>query len=113
MLTLGKHTITDEDLAVIAHVVHNETPEQWAQRAYDNPRFGITTVRAKIGRHRSSYEAAKDSPEYKNAQQRMAEAASQHEVDKVAGRARKKRRQDEEDARIKKLVADEVARLVG
>ena len=93
MITLGTFVVTDEDLAVIAHVVHNETPEEWATRAFNYPKGGEAAVRAKIARHRDSYLAAKDSPGYKTAVERAADK-------RVADQARMGRRRA--DARARK-----------
>ncbi len=75
MITLGTTTISDEDLAIIAHKVHNETPEDWATRAFNYPKGGIGAVLGKIARHRDAYLAAKDAPGYQTAAERMAERA--------------------------------------
>ncbi len=70
MITLGTLIVTDEDLAIIAHAVHNETPEEWATRAYTYTNGDVRAILGKIARHRDSYIAAKDDPEYKTAAER-------------------------------------------
>lgn len=70
MITLGNLTVTDDDLAVIAHVVCNETPEAWATRAFGCG--GEAMIEAKIARHLSSWLAAKDDVGYKTAAEKMA-----------------------------------------
>ncbi len=92
MITLGNLTVSDEDLAVIAHVVHNETPEEWATRAFNYPKGGEAAVIAKIARHRAGYLAAKDAPGYQTAAERMearrvvSQAASDKSRDDAAAR---------------------------
>ena len=92
MITLGTTVITDEDLAVIAHKVHNETPEDWATRAFNYRKGGIEAVLGKIARHRAAYLAAKDAPGYQPAAAREAQRA-------VEAQARADQAQADYDAR--------------
>ena len=82
MITLGTLVVSDEDLAIIAHVVHNETPEQWATRSFNH--LGKSSVISKIARHRASYLAAKDTPGYQTAAQRMTERRDAAEAQAAA-----------------------------
>ena len=100
MIQLGTLTISNEDLAVIAHVVHNETPEDWATRAFAH--LGETSVLGKIERHRTSYLAAKDTLGYQTASERMIERRNNANADLAAMRT--KHAQDTV-ARIAKLNA--------
>ena len=110
MIKLGNLTVSDEDLAVIAHVVHNETPEEWATRAYHYPKGGEAAVRAKIARYRDSYLAAKDDPEYKPAAERMSDrdAFDQAAIERM--RTDDEARKAAEDKALDDKIAAEVAR---
>lgn len=112
MITLGSLIVSDEDLAVIAHVVHNETPEEWATRAFNYPKGGEAAVVGKIARHRASYLAAKDEPGYQTAAQRMEirrvaseAAAAQSQADAVA-------RKIADDAALDVRIEAEVTRQI-
>ena len=114
MITLGSTIITDEDLAVIAHVVHNETPEDWATRAFNYPKGGIAAVLGKIARHKDKYLAAKDAPGYQTAAERTAQRAVEAQERAEEARSEQEARdaafKTAEDARIKGLITAEVAR---
>ena len=64
--------LTDEEMAIIGHVVVD--PEAWVQHAYAT--VGPEAVEAKIARYRPEYEAAKDVEGYKNRVARDAELKS-------------------------------------
>ena len=110
MIILGTTTISDEDLAVIAHKVHNETPEDWATRAFNYPKGGIAAVLGKIARHRDSYLAAKDIPGYQTAAERMAQRAVEAQTRLDQSRVDEAAREAAEEARINGLITAEVAR---
>ena len=110
MITLGTTVITDEDLAVIAHIVHNETPEDWATRSFNYPKGGIGAVLAKIARYRDAYLAAKDAPGYQTAAERMAQRALEAQARADQVRADGEAFKIAEEARIKGLITAEVAR---
>ena len=97
MIQLGNLTLSDEDLAVIAHVVHNETPEEWATRVFNYPKTGAPAIVAKIAQYRESYLAAKDEPGYQTAAQHMEDrrTADQARLDK-----------NRNDAAARKIVVD-------
>ncbi len=101
---------SEEDLAIIAHVVETESPEEWALRVFNYPKGGEAAVRAKIARHREDYLMAKDAPGYKSAAERADQRrAGQRAVDaKIEAdfAARKER----EEAAFNSMVAEEVAR---
>lgn len=112
MITLGNLTVTDEDLDIIAHVVHNETPEAWATRAFNYPKGGVAAVINKISRYRESYLASKDDPGYQTAAERMAERRDEADIRAADNKARAvtKAAEDEEalDARINAEVARQI-----
>ncbi len=103
-IQLGNLRVSDEDLAVIAHVVHNETPEAWATRAFNYPKGGEAAVKGKIARHRASYLAAKDRAGYQTAAQKMAARDTTRQTladqNKLAGAAEKGADAATLDARI-------------
>lgn len=84
-------TLSDEDLAVIEHVVIDDPSRQPGQRvgeAWANRTFevlgvnGPAAVAAKVNKHRAAYLAAKTQAEangvpYKNAAEREADAAAE------------------------------------
>ena len=115
MIILGTLTLTDEDLAVIAHIVHNETPEEWATRAFNYPKGGEAAVRGKIARHRDSYLAAKDAPDYKTAAEKEADkrTSDQIHLDQMRAdtRARKAAEESALDARIAAALARQIAAI--
>ena len=110
MIQLGDLTVSDEDLAVIAHVVHNETPEAWATRVFNNPNIGVAAVVAKIAKYREGYLAAKDEPGYQTAAERMEDrrAADQARSDK--SRDDTAARKITDDAALDARIAAEVTR---
>ena len=112
MIQLGNFIVSDEDLAVIAHVVEDETPEQWVLRVFNYPKGGEAAVRAKIARHRPGYLAARGAAGYQNAAGR---AATQRAADQAANakrRADKEARKVTEEAALDARIAAEVARQV-
>ena len=110
MITLGEHTISDDDLAVIAHVVGNETPEEWATRAYEHPKLGIDAVLAKIEKHRPAYESAKNAPGYKPALDVESDRKATRVAEYAKLKADKKARKTADDATLGALIEAEVAR---
>lgn len=74
--------VSDEDLAVIAHVVPDA--EAWVQHAFDN--LGASAVRAKIDKYRDVYVAdkARLGPGYKSRAARDAEAAASRQAEEQA-----------------------------
>ena len=110
MITLDETVISDEDLAVIAHIVHNEAPEDWATRAFNYPKGGIEAVLEKIARHRDAYLAAKDIPGYQTAAERIAQRAVEAQALVDQERVDAAAREAAEEARMNGLIAAEVAR---
>ena len=110
MITLGNLNVSDEDLAVIAHVVHNETPEAWATRAFNYPKGGEPAVVGKIATHRASYLAAKDAPGYKTAAERMADRRSISDAALVQAQADAAARKTADEAAIDARITDEVTK---
>ena len=110
-LQLGNHTLSDEDLAVIAHTVHNETPEEWATRAF-NYKTGLPAVLAKIERHRASYLAAKDQPGYQNAPAKMAQRRAEADQRHLNAKADTEARNAAADAALDARITSEVARQI-
>ena len=110
MITLGNAVISDEDLAVIAHIVHNETPEEWATRAFNYPKGGIEAVLGKIARYRDECLAAMVVPGYQTAAERMAQRAAEARIRDDQARADQDARVAAEEARLKGLITAEVAR---
>ncbi|KKL73156.1 hypothetical protein LCGC14_2077750 [marine sediment metagenome] len=110
MITLGNLTVSDEGLAVIAHVVHNETPEAWATRAFNYPKGGEAAVIGKIARHKAGYLAAKDLPGYQTAAERMADRRSAAQASLVKAQADAATRKAADEAALDARITTEVAR---
>lgn len=115
MIRLGNLVISNNDLAIIAHVVHNETPEEWATRAYNHPKGGAAAVKAKIARHRASWLAARGDVGYKTAAQKMADraaaSAARYAQSQQDAAAREAAAEAALDARIAAEVARQIAAL--
>ena len=112
MITLGNLTVSDEDLAVIAHVVQNETPEEWATRAFNYPKGGEAAVIGKIDKHRASYLAGKDLPGYKAAAEKMTDRRSEDQAALALARANTTAREAAERTALDARIAAEVARQI-
>ncbi len=110
MIKLGNLAVSDEDLAVIAHVVHNETPEQWATRAFNYPKGGEAAVVAKIARHRACYLAEKDAPDCKTAAQVMAGRRTSDQAARAKARADTAALKEVAAAALDARISAEVAR---
>ena len=110
MIQLGNLTVSDEDLAVIAHVVHNETPEEWATRVFNYPKTGAAAVVAKIARYRESYLAAKDEPDYKTAAERMEDRRATDQARSSKNRAEAVARKAADNVTLDARIEAEVTR---
>ncbi len=111
MIRLGNLTVSGIDLAIIAHVVHSETPENWATRAFNH--LGEAPIKAKIARHRAGWLAAKGELGYKTAAEKMSDRRTAAAADFVAVQAaaavRKSAEETALDARIQAEVAKQIA----
>ena len=76
-------TLTDEQRAVLAHVVVD--PDAWV--AHAEAEVGENAVTGKIARHSAAYDAAVALPEYKNRVERDAAEAAEEAARAAARRA--------------------------
>lgn len=111
MIKLGDTTISDDELAVLAHVLIEESPEDWVRRVYE--RFGIAAVRAKIERWKDDYEGEKDRPDYEDARTRERRGRAEEKASLEAAHAEGQALRKAEDQRIKDLIRAEVTRQLG
>ncbi len=111
-LHLGSLTLSDGDLAVIAHVVHNETPEEWATRAYSHTKGGEAAVKGKIAHHRARYLSVKDAPGYQTAAERMADRRKEAEAERVRAQTAAAIREKAEEEALGARIASEVSRQI-
>lgn len=79
-----EHVLSDEDLAIIGHIVVD--PVAWAEHAHGD--LQANPVRAKIEKYRNEYLAARAQlgPDYKNRAQRD-EAERERQAAELAGTA--------------------------
>ena len=112
MIILGNLTVSDADLAVIAHVVHTETPEAWATRAFNYSKGGEAAVTGKIERYRASYLAAKDAQDYKTAAERVADRQALADAALAQAQTDAAARKTAAEAALDTRIAGEVARQI-
>ena len=110
MITLGTLIVTDDDLGAIAHAVHNETPEQWATRAFNYPKGGEAAVVAKIAKYKPAYMAAKDEPGYKTAAENETDRQTARKVQRDQAIADAGDRKTAEEAAMDARITAEVAK---
>ena len=110
MIKLGNLTLTDEDLGAIAHIVHNETPEEWATRALNYPKGGERAVKAKIDKYKAAYLSAKDEPGYQTAVELSVKRKADDNTRRSQVREAANARKVVEEAALNARIAAEVTR---
>ncbi len=105
--------LTTEQYDILDCILIHEDPQDYCDRACNNPTFTEQTVLDKIERHKSAYEKAVKEPDYKTGRQRTADEREQSLAERKLRKEARETRQAEEDAKLQSKIDEAVARALG